>query len=152
LGDWYRVTTPDGRVAIVRKSDIGPGKEPQSRGVGADINAALASQLYPKGPSTFQEKGWGIQRIGPTLPEGMRAGIQEGAATTAGGQPPGAADSRGISGGGLRYNYFRGQRPPGPGDLTTIDSPYGRVTVNKQAAEDFRGFLNELGEAGAPIR
>jgi len=66
LGDWFKVTSPNGQVAYVRKTDVGPGLGALRRGVSADINAALARQMYPNGPRTFQERGWRIEHIGNT--------------------------------------------------------------------------------------
>lgn len=51
-----------------------------------------------------------------------------------------------------RYNFMHGQFG-GPGqNLTRITTRGGHtVTVNKEAAPHFRGFLNDLEAAGAPI-
>src|SRR5262249_55330034 len=53
LGEYHQVTTPDGRSIVVRKTDVGPGTGPLSRGVGLDINAPAAAALFPGGPETF---------------------------------------------------------------------------------------------------
>jgi hypothetical protein len=78
LREWYQVTLPDGRVVITQKTYKGPGKGPVSKGVALDINAALAAQLYPGGPSTFPSGagGFKVTRIGKTLPAGVTPGIQ----------------------------------------------------------------------------
>jgi uncharacterized protein (TIGR02594 family) len=76
LGEWHRVTSPDGRIGYFRKGDVGPGQGPRARGVGADIGGAAAAQFYPGGPKTFQERGWGVERIGKDLPEGLSPGLQ----------------------------------------------------------------------------
>lgn len=75
LGEWYEVVAPDGSVHVVRKTDIGPGRGPQSKGVTADINAALTSQIYTK-PGEFKEKGWKIRHLGKNLPTGVTPGRQ----------------------------------------------------------------------------
>lgn len=85
LGEWFQVTLPDGRVVVTQKTDVGPGKGPQSKGIGLDVNAALASQLYPGGPSTFPSGrgGFHVKPLGPRLPSGMTPGLQTGAAKSA---------------------------------------------------------------------
>jgi hypothetical protein len=45
-----------------------------------------------------------------------------------------------------------GMAPPGAGAMTHIRTPYGPITVNPAAAEDFSGFYNELAQGGAPIK
>jgi hypothetical protein len=76
LGEWFKVTTPDGRVVYTQKTDIGPGRGAQRRGVGLDVNAPLSKDLFPGGPGTFQQRGWQVERVGPKLPEGITPGIQ----------------------------------------------------------------------------
>jgi hypothetical protein len=85
LGEWFQVTLPDGRVVVTQKTDVGPGKGPQSKGVGLDVNAALASQLYPGGPGTFPsgKGGFHVKPLGPRLPSGIKPGLQTGAAKSA---------------------------------------------------------------------
>jgi hypothetical protein len=49
-------------------------------------------------------------------------------------------------------NFMRGPLPTQE-DLTTVATPGGlSVTVNKRAAENFKGFLTDLEAAGAPIK
>jgi hypothetical protein len=49
-------------------------------------------------------------------------------------------------------NYMTGPLP-GAGAMTMIQTPGGvSVTVNKQAADNFKGFLTDLEVAGAPIK
>jgi hypothetical protein len=83
LGEWFQVTLPDGRVVVTQKVDKGPGKGPQAKGIGVDVNAALASTLYPGGPKTFPsgKGGFHVQPLGKTLPAGVKPGIQSGTAT-----------------------------------------------------------------------
>jgi D-alanyl-D-alanine carboxypeptidase len=75
LGDYYKVTLPDGRVVYTTKADIGPGAGPQRRGIGLDVNAPLADILYPGGPTTFPTHGFRVERVGPKLPEGATLNV-----------------------------------------------------------------------------
>lgn len=53
--------------------------------------------------------------------------------------------------GGGHANFMRGPLP-GRGAMTTITLPQGqKVTVNKEAAPAFKGFLTDLENAGAPL-
>lgn len=66
---------------------------------------------------------------------------------------PMQGDGGQIGGGGQGYNYFqkRGASPLQSGQLTPVDTPYGRVLAHPHAADDVRGFFGELGEHGAPL-
>ena len=68
LGGWYEVTLPDGRKFVSQKTDVGPP------GV-IDLNAALASQAYPRGPRSVPGRA-SARYLGRDLPEGMRPGLQ----------------------------------------------------------------------------
>jgi CII-binding regulator of phage lambda lysogenization HflD len=96
LGHYYSVTLPDGRVAITRKTDIGPPNT-------VDINAALASQAYPGGPGAFPS-GRGARAtaryLGKTLPEGVSEGIYPAGTTIASLQQQRRAAMRQEDGGG----------------------------------------------------
>ena len=50
-----------------------------------------------------------------------------------------------------RYNYFEKQQP-NKADLRVVDTPYGKITVHKDAASDYQGFYNDLKTEGAPIK
>lgn len=78
LGDWHEVTLPDGRKFVYQKTDVGPGRGPQSKGIGLDINAPFAAQAYPGGPGTFPsgKGGFQVRRIGKQLPSGVQPGLQ----------------------------------------------------------------------------
>jgi len=54
LGQQFDLTTPEGRTVHTRQTDVGPAAW---TGRGVDVNAALASQLYPAGPRTFPTDG-----------------------------------------------------------------------------------------------
>jgi len=90
LGEWHEVTLPDGRVMVMKKSDVGPGRAAQKRGVGVDINAAAAAQLYPGGPGTFPSGagGFHVRRIGKNLPPGMQPGLQGSSRIDNANRPP----------------------------------------------------------------
>jgi hypothetical protein len=70
LGEWVKITLPDGRVVVTQQVDIGP-----SGGI-LDISAPLAAQLYLDGPSTIKPGPWIAERIGRELPSGVNPGIQ----------------------------------------------------------------------------
>jgi len=66
----------------------------------------------------------------------------------------GQAGAQAATGGG-RYNYFQrsGRNSPfSRSELSNVQTPYGNITVHPQAAEDFKGFYQELSEMGAPIQ
>jgi hypothetical protein len=69
LGGWYEVTLPDGRKFVTQKTDVGPP------GV-VDLNAALASQAYPRGPQSIPRGRATARYLGRNLPEGLQPGIQ----------------------------------------------------------------------------
>lgn len=52
---------------------------------------------------------------------------------------------------GPRANYMRGQHGGIGKNLTQIDTPYGKITVNRASAPAFEGFYSDLAAAGAPI-
>src|SRR5262249_55514578 len=53
---------------------------------------------------------------------------------------------------GVAANYMRGPLP-GAGAMVQVQTPGGiNVTVNRQAAPAFLGFLTDLEQAGAPIK
>jgi hypothetical protein len=155
LGEWYEVTTPDGRTMYLQKTDVGPGAGPRRKGVGLDINAPASDILYPGGPSTFPsgKSGFTYRRIGPKLPEEVtpHTVYAPGTAPSQTARQPSAPPT---AEGQQRYNYFQsqGQQPPPRGSLTTVETPFGKVTAHPDAAEDTRNFFRELGEQGAPIR
>ena len=70
LGHWYEVALPDGRKFVTQKTDVGPP------GV-VDLNAALASQAYPRGPQSMPQGQASARYLGRNLPEGMRPGLQK---------------------------------------------------------------------------
>ncbi len=70
LGDWVKITLPDGRIVVTQHVDMGPP------GV-MDISGPLADQLYPDGPDTIQQGHWKVERIGKDLPSGITPGIQK---------------------------------------------------------------------------
>src|SRR5207245_303742 len=53
LGQWFKVTTPDGREFITQQTDVGPARR---TGRGIDISAALADRMGYK-PGTFPTGG-----------------------------------------------------------------------------------------------
>jgi D-alanyl-D-alanine carboxypeptidase len=79
------------------------------------------------------EAGPGASVFRPGIGIGGRSGAPGG---------PGA----GTSG----ANYMQGALP-GPGDLVTVDTAAGPVTVNKAAASDIKGTIDEMVAAGAPV-
>lgn len=59
----------------------------------------------------------------------------------------------GTGTGGGRVNYFQrqGKGPFTAAEMERVKTPFGPINVHPDAAGDFKGFYNELGEAGAPI-
>jgi hypothetical protein len=47
-------------------------------------------------------------------------------------------------------NFMKGALP-GPGELVTVQTAAGPITVNKAAAADMKGFVDDMVAAGAPI-
>jgi hypothetical protein len=67
----------------------------------------------------------------------------------------GKATPGGAAPAGSGYNYFQhhGHNYPfARSELEDIKTPYGNATVHPQAAADLKGFLDEIHEAGAPIK
>src|SRR5262249_6541269 len=81
-------------------------------------------------------------------PGGSQAHEQPAAAQTAGEH---YNPNAGV--GGSR-NYFQkiSASPLQSSQLQTIDTGYGRFRVNPQAAEDFKGWLDDMKAKGAPIQ
>lgn len=79
---------------------------------------------------------------------------QGGAAPADAGKPPAMAErSIGAYLRGGTANYMRGQHGGVGQNMTTIGTASGkRVMVNRAAAPAFKGFLDEIEGAGAPIR
>lgn len=103
-----------------------------AKAAGVGVGTRL-SDLTPEQRERFldaqqRKEGWNPGRAPPQIGDGVNAGIRGSA------------------------NYMNGQFGA-PGDnLTTIKLNSGRtVTVHKEAAESFRGFLNELEGSGYKI-
>jgi len=57
-----------------------------------------------------------------------------------------------VQGGPMRANYMRGQHGAPGENLVPIELPNGRtLSVHREAAPSFQGFLDDLANAGAPL-
>ena len=71
LGEYYRVTAPNGVTSIVRKTDVGPGAR---TGRGIDISSAAAEKNFGYSPKNFPTDGkFTYQKVGtpPASPTNM---------------------------------------------------------------------------------
>jgi hypothetical protein len=83
----------------------------------------------------------------------LAASNAEARANAAAGTSSGSSSSN--SGGGGSVSAWSWDPTSGPVDrsqLTTLNTKSGRVTVNKQAAKDFQGFLNDLYTKGYKVK
>lgn len=126
------------RDAVVRQIDSLSRQIEQLTAAGAEQGI---KDFVSKHPASSEGGG-----IGAT--PGSGGGGSSGAAgQRAGGTPGGAGGGRTPGG----ANYMGGPLP-GRGSMTNIDLPHGqRVTVNRESAAAFKGFLTDIQAAGAPL-
>ncbi|GEM_PF-5898817 len=114
-------------------------------GIGSSFRPALDGSInnFSGGPLSQSQGGSFIGNGGGLSRRGIFGG--------GGGSNPGGAEASSAPGRGAA-NHMSGQYGPAGSNLTTITTASGkRVTVHRAAAENFRGFLNELEGSGYKI-
>jgi len=122
--------------------------------VGMPVPPQLAMAMGGQ-PPPLQTAQYGPGPLGPNAETPMqipRSGTLPSGAAPIGTTPPGTGAA--LPPGGGRFNYFQsqGMRPPPASSMRTVNTPYGSITVHPQAAGDFQGALQDLRDAGAPLR
>jgi hypothetical protein len=147
------------RVASAGQTDINTQEiadtEKDSNKTLHDVLDILKQMDNPIGGDGGGDGGGGSQfRAGPA--GGGRGSGGDGSGV--GAVPPmGEGAAKAIAGamkGGGMYNYFQkhGVAPPSQSSMQSVQTPYGKILVNPEAAADFAGFAQDLKAAGAPIK
>lgn len=129
-----------GKRLIVRVNDVGP----LTPGRVIDLNEASMRHFDPTGKQGV------LQGVKVTPLQGGHWTPGPVADAPAGGSWPRTLANGGA--GSPRSNFMRGQFGPPGSNLTTIETPYGKITVNRASADAFGGFIGDLHKAGAPIK
>ncbi|MBC9877737.1 phage tail tape measure protein [Bradyrhizobium sp. INPA01-394B] len=148
------------RNGLMQFGDLGTGIDRTALAVAKNYNAAggdLAKMrdsyapLGAKNDPRGLNGSWlpGVQRFMGEMGDGTQT-VSNSAAAVASGVMPGLADRLGLRG---KANFMHGQYGGVGQNLATITLASGkRLTVNAAAAESFKGFVDELENAGYKIK